>query len=132
MHANYPMQGKEKTFYRNVSFERNILQTTKNRGSHTIWENKTTKKGLISVFFKLITYQNFKTHAKHRSCTNIILLPKKSILRTFELVTQKNAKMYGKYPIWRIESTLPETCPDGFERVRHQIPKKYEVHPIWA
>ncbi len=92
-HANYPMRGKEKTFYRNVSFECNILQTTKNRGSHTIWENKTTKKGLISVFSKLITYQNFKTHAKHRSCTNIILLPKKSILRTFELVTLKNAKM---------------------------------------
>ncbi len=59
-------------------------------------------------------------------------LPKTSILRDFEIVTQKNTKMHTKYgKVWGNDKTLRETCIiNVFEFHRYQKAKTYEQHSI--
>ncbi len=54
------------------------------------------KPVLIKNVFEIFTYQKTKTHAKHDSWLNRIILLKTSILSVFEQVTFKNDKIHAK------------------------------------
>ncbi len=81
---------------------------------HPIWEYKTTLKNeYFECFFKPLPYENGETHRKQPLRTNRITT-KQWILIAFELLTNKNTKMYVRYSKLGTVTILPETSITSF------------------
>ncbi len=83
--------------------------------------------------FQLLTYQNAKTHTKISYIEKQNNVTKKKYFEYFfEFVMLRNDKIYVKYPIWRNEKTLRETCiMSVFELLRYQNAKTYKEQSIY-
>ncbi len=83
-------------------------RNAKKQGNLPRWKKKKTltKTSLLSLSF----VPKAKKNAKQILQRNRITLPKTSIFSVFEVVTQKNAKIYAKYPVWLKEKTLRGVC----------------------